>query len=231
MQLLFIRHAESTGNRAQRLQGQADDQLSRHGKTQAQKLAQQLLAEAWQPSHVYSSPLRRATQTTQILLSHFDAHLCSRGKLVKLDELKEIHNGVFQGLTWQEAQDRYPALCCALETSLEWLPIPGGESLQAVCDRAHIFVHQLLTRHANTDKVWIVTHGGLLQFLIAQLLGCDRVWGLQIKPTALFEFRLDLSRWSLGDQNRFNTALWQIDRFNDTFHLGRLVQTVRKKEP
>lgn len=223
MQLLFIRHAESIGNQAQRLQGQADDQLSRPGKAQAQKLAQQLLAEAWQPSHIYSSPLRRATQTTQILLSYFDAHLCSRGELVKLDELKEIHNGVFQGLTWQEAQDRYPELCYALETSLEWLPIPGAESLQAVCDRAQTFVHQLMSQHANADKIWIVTHGGVLQFLIAQLLGCDRVWGLQIKPTALFEFRVDLSRWSLGDQNRFNTALWQIYRFNDTSHLGRSV--------
>lgn len=223
MQLLFIRHAESTGNQAQRLQGQADDQLSQPGKAQAQKLVQQLLAEVWQPSHIYSSPLRRATQTTQILLSRFDAHLCSRG-VVKLDELKEIHNGVFQGLTWQEAQDRYPELCDALETSLEWLPIPGGESLQAVSDRAQSFVDQLLTQHADTDKIWIVTHGGLLQFLIAQLLGCDRVWGLQIKPTALFEFRVDLPRWSLGDQNRFNTALWQILRFNDTSHLERKVQ-------
>lgn len=211
------------------MQGQAEDELSPQGQVQAEKLAQQLLAEAWWPDHIYTSPLRRAMQTTQILLARLDStHQPSvqAGLEVQIqgaEELKEIQNGVFQGLTWPEAQTFYPELCQSLEASPEWLPIPGAESLQAVCDRAKIFMQKLLTQHTNPEKIWVVTHGGLLQYLVAELLGCQQVWGLQIQPTALFEFWLDLERWRLGDQNRCNTALRQIRRFNDTLHLERSV--------
>lgn len=225
MKLLFIRHAESVGNLAKQIQGQVDSELSSNGKVQIKKLAQRLLIEDWWPSHVYSSPLKRSAQTAQGLIAEFEiASTQSIGsaasiKFEYVDELQELHNGIFQGLTWSEAQTQFPELCYKLETSLDWIPIPGAESLQQVCDRVGQFIQTLLTQHTNIDQVWIVTHGGTLQYLIAALLGCDRTWGLQIKATALFEFWLDLPRWHLVDQTRFNPALWQIQRFNDSQHL------------
>ncbi len=205
------------------MQGQADFELSFTGQQQAKKLAKRLLAEDWCPDHIYSSPLKRARQTAQVLINAFEpvavASVGTTTQLESAEELKELHNGVFQGLTWQEAQTAYPNLCRELETSLEVLPIPGAEPLNEVRDRARIFVQRLLQRHRNSDRVWIVTHGGILQFLVAELLGCDRTWGLSIRSTALFEFWLDCSRWHLNDQNRWNTALWQIRRFNDAQHL------------
>lgn len=225
MKLLFIRHAESIGNLEKRMQGWADFELSSKGRTQVKQLAQCLLNEAWWPDHVYSSPLKRAVQTTQALIDEFRAaSICGRAEInvEYADELKELHNGVFQGLTWLEAQTQYPELCHQLETSPEWLPIPGAESLQQVRDRASQFIQTLLTRHTNAERIWIVTHGGILQHLIAELLGCDRTWGLQISATALFEIWIDLTRRHLADQNRFNTALWQIYRFNDSQHLSPL---------
>jgi len=203
------------------MQGQADCELSPTGQWQAEKLAKRLLAEAWCPDHVYSSPLKRARQTAQVLLNAFAkvASVRAAAPLESVEALKELDNGVFQGLTWQEAQTAYPTLCRELETSLEVLPIPGAESLEQARDRARAFVQRLLQQHDNHDRIWIVTHGGILQFLVAELLGCDRTWGFSIRSTALFEFWLDCSRWH-SDQNRWNTALWQIRRFNDTQHLG-----------
>lgn len=226
MKLLLIRHAESVGNLEKRMQGWVDCELSSNGELQVKKLAQHLLKETWQPSHVYSSPLQRAAQTAQALIVEFEAasnrlmHGEAKIDVEYADELKELQNGIFQGLTWPEAQIQYPELCHRLETSPEWLPIPGAESLQQVRDRASQFIRTLLTRHTNTDQIWVVTHGGILQYLIAELLGCDRTWGLQISATALFEFWIDLTRWHLADQNCFNTALWQIHRFNDSQHLS-----------
>lgn len=222
MELLFIRHAESLGNVAKQMQGQADSELSGQGKIQATKLAQRLVAETGWPDCIYTSPLKRATQTAEILIKQLQ-HTPAPAPAISLQyavELQELHNGILQGLTWCEAQARYPALCHALETTPQWLPIPGAESLSQVRDRASVFIQTLLKQHSNSDHVWIVTHGGMLQFLIAELLGSDRVWGLRINPTALFEFCLDLSQWSVKDQNRWNTALWQIRRFNDTQHLN-----------
>ncbi|GAB4377292.1 MAG: histidine phosphatase family protein [Elainellaceae cyanobacterium] len=244
LKLLFIRHAQSVGNQQKRMQGNGEFALSDKGEQQAEKLAQRLLSEAWRPSCVYSSPLKRATQTAEILLAPFvaeplpamvsdlvDGEVDQPLKVLAthsdhqpipvqfVNELREFQNGIFEGLTWAEARERYPQLCDRLETSPDWIQIPGAESLQDARDRAHRFIQRLMDNHANGDQVWIITHSWILQHLIAELLGCDRSWRLHAYNTALFEFWIDRSRWQRHDQNRFNTDLWQIRRFNDHQHL------------
>lgn len=244
MKLLFIRHAQSIGNQEKRMQGHGEFELSALGKQQAEKLASRLLAEAWWPSHVYSSPLKRAAQTTQILIDRFlaaplpaavsdliDATITVPAEVLEegrhhsiavqfADELKEFQNGIFQGLTWAEAVQRYPDLCQALETTPDWIPIPGAETLQEARSRARQFIQMLLERHRNGDHIWIVSHSWIMQHLIAELLGCDRSWRLRAGNTALFEFWIDRARWHNSEQNRFNTDLWQVRRFNDVHHLS-----------
>jgi 2,3-bisphosphoglycerate-dependent phosphoglycerate mutase len=232
MQLLFIRHAQSVGNLEQRMQGHSADELSPEGEQQARHLRQHLLSEGWMPTKIYSSPLQRAAQTTSILME-IVSHTVSAQGFIQPDpamsanipveyaeELQEFQNGVFQGLTWAEAAKQYPELCQALESSPEWIPIPGAESLTAGRDRARRFIHRLLQHHQNEDAIWIVTHHWILQHLLAELLGCDRTWNFAAGYTALFEFWIDLSRWHRGDQNRYNSELWQIRRFNDCSHFG-----------
>jgi broad specificity phosphatase PhoE len=241
MKLLFIRHAQSIGNQEKRMQGHGEFELSSHGILQAEQLAKALLAESWYPSHVYSSPLKRAAQTTEILMTHLLAaplpaavsdlidaasspvdlseQDAKRIEVYYADELKEFQNGIFQGLTWAEAREKYPDLCNALEASPDWIQIPGAESLQDARDRSKQFIHRLLDRHSDGDRIWIITHSWILQHLIAELMQCDRSWRLRATNTALFEFWIDRDRWFNDDQNRFNTDLWQIRRFNDSRHL------------
>jgi broad specificity phosphatase PhoE len=244
LKLLFIRHAQSIGNQQKRMQGNGEFDLSIEGKRQAGKLAQRLLTEGWVPSHVYSSPLRRTTQTTEILLSHFLAkplpavvgdlvdeeedepleRLDTQGETPNIpveyvEDLREFQNGIFQGLTWTEARERYPDLCKQLENSPDWIPIPGAESLQEARDRSRRFIQAILSRHGNGEQIWVVSHSWILQHLIAELMGSDRSWRIHARNTAIFEFWIDQSRWQRTDQNCFNTDLWQIRRFNDHQHL------------
>ena len=240
LKLLFIRHAQSTGNMEKRMQGHGEFPLSALGVQQTEKLAQRLLEEGWLPTHVYSSPLRRAAQTAQILVdavqtaplpaavsdlidatveTPWDEETPPPIAIAYADELKEFQNGIFQGLTWAEAMAQYPELCQALEASPDWLLIPGAETLADARSRAGQFIQRLLQTHHNGDRVWIVTHSWILQHLIAELMSSDRSLRLRASNTALFEFWIDRDRWERSDQNRFNTDLWQVRRFNDTQHL------------
>lgn len=241
LKLLFIRHAQSIGNQEKRMQGHGEYELSELGRSQAEKLARSLLAEGVAPTQIYSSPLKRAAQTTQILIEYFQTaplpaavsdlidgaappidttDLTPRTLAVEYaDELKEFQNGIFQGLTWAEAVARYPDFCHSLEASPDWIAIPGAETLQEARTRSRQFIERLMQRHRNGEQVWIITHSWILQHLIAELMGSDRSWRLRATNTAVFEFWIDRSRWDRVDQNRFNTDLWQVRRFNDAHHL------------
>lgn len=245
LKMIIIRHATSEGNQAGRMMGHKEDHLSARGITQTKQLARKLFENHYAPTAVYSSPLMRASQTATLLLASFfwgtsdspgvsennaivssedledlEAYLKTLSAQIHYcDDLKEFQNGVFQGLTWLEAQKRYPQLCHTLETSRDWIQIPEAESLQSGRLRARRFIQHVLRHHANGDIVWIISHEWLMQHLIGELLGCDRTWGLFIPNTSVFEFWLDRRQWLTLGKNRWNSALWQIRQFNDTRHL------------
>lgn len=218
MHVLMVRHAESLGNREYRIQGRVDYALSEQGIEQAHALGQSLAENAWKPTHIYTSTLQRALHTAEILRDYW-ATRESTASVMPYPDLQEIKNGVLEGLTWAEVQETHPELSAALMASSDWIPIPGAESLKAARDRAQQFIQTITTQHQNEDRLWVITHGGFLQYLVAAILGSDRTWGLSIPPTAVFEFELDLDRWNTTDQNRYNALLWKICRFNDAAHL------------
>ncbi|WP_204151950.1 histidine phosphatase family protein [Leptolyngbya sp. CCY15150] len=219
MQLLFIRHGQATGNQAGRMMGHGQDGLSEMGRRQVQALGRRLMAESYQPTAIYSSPLERAKQTAIALAGMVDP---SPQPIRYRDALCEFQNGIFQGLTWVEAQQQYPDLCRSLEASLAWQPIPGAETLQSGRDRAAQFMQEILHHHSEGDRLCIVTHHWILQQLISVLLGSDRTWGFAADYTARFEFHVATEFWSCRDQNRWNSDLWRIVRFGDRQHLADL---------
>jgi broad specificity phosphatase PhoE len=213
MKLLLIRHAQSEGNVAGVLQGQQDHALSTEGHRQASRLGHYLTGQLDPPTHLYASPLQRTLQT---------ACYC-QPKAIALqpdNALLEIHNGVLQGLTWNEAQTQYPQICETLSQSLNWIPIPEAETPELVFARAGTFIHRILCAHANGDRLWVFSHGGILQHLVAQLMGCDRVWGIPIPPTGLFEFEINLDLWEVQGNDRYAAHFCRILQFNTTPHLA-----------
>ncbi|MGB3300276.1 MAG: histidine phosphatase family protein [Phormidesmis sp.] len=236
LKLLLIRHAQSLGNLQGQMEGQSSTALSALGQQQAEQLSHSL-GQSTLPSHIYSSPLLRASQTTDYL-THGLQHLKHSFKIQKTDALQEMHQGVFQGLTWKQAQYQYPDLCARLLSSLAWQPVPKAESLAAARDRAQLWVNHILSQHRGGDVIWAVSHEGFLQQLIAGVMGCDRTWKIAIAHTAIFEFwladiphqRLDRSQAQSQKQsqkqslnnNRFNPECWVLRRFNDASHLAHL---------
>lgn len=244
LKLLLIRHGESTGNQAQRMAGLSNDGLTAKGLHQCYQLGKVLRQRDWHPSHIYSSPLRRAVASVAAFVDPWQWELPNplaasaqpeEGDFALLSasadalpppilhiskHLQEFDAGVLTGLTWREAKERYPDLCRALETSSDWVPIPQAETPISGRNRAQAFIQQLLATHHNQDAIWVVSHHWIMEHLVACLLGCDRTWQLQIANTALFEFWLDRDRWSDNGIHRGISDLWQIKRFGDCQHLN-----------
>ncbi|NER78394.1 MAG: histidine phosphatase family protein [Leptolyngbya sp. SIO1D8] len=245
LKLLFIRHGESTGNREKRMTSHLDDGLTAMGQVQCQHLAQSLYEQGWQPSHIYTSPLRRAIESLDYLLQPWNwplptelyrdltiaqGHSFLTPELYPLsplasppitasEQLTEFQAGIFTGLTWAEAKQQYPQLCYMLEKSQDWVAIPHAETPLEGRERASQFIGQLLANHRVGDTVWIISHHWIMEHLIACLMGCDRTWQIAIPNTALFEFWLDRDRWLKTGMPLGISDLWQIKRFCDARHL------------
>jgi broad specificity phosphatase PhoE len=68
LKLLLVRHGQSVGNTEGRMEGTSSTGLTPLGEQQSYRLGQHLAAIAWHPTHLYSSPLARATATVAWLL-------------------------------------------------------------------------------------------------------------------------------------------------------------------
>lgn len=216
LKILLIRHGQSEGNVAGRMEGWSSTGLTTLGQDQAQRLGQRLAGENWHPTQVYCSPLRRATETLHAMAAGFWETVAIPVPVVFHDDLRENHQGILTGLTWAEAQAQSPDLCQRLETSLDWIPIPGAESWAERHQRGQRFVDTLVQQHHNGDQVWVISHQGILQHILANLLGGERTWGIAWGHTAITELWLDRDRWFDTQPNqRLNTELWKIQRFND----------------
>ena len=225
LKLLLMRHAESLGNVQKIMEGQSSTALSNKGQQQASQLAQALLSSSERPAYLYSSPLLRARQTAEaisLLLAQSSHSFLYR----ETDALKELHQGIFQGLTWVQAQAKYPELCERLMATLSWQTIPEAEPLPVARTRAVAWTKYLLSHHAAGDVVWVVSHEGFLQHLLSTVMGCDRTWQIRIPHTAIFEYWISLSNQAHSDADsnsyaleHFNPEHWIIRRFNDVSHL------------
>jgi broad specificity phosphatase PhoE len=143
---LLARHGETDWNRERRYQGHADTPLNALGREQARGLAERLAGVDLEA--VYASDLRRALETAEIVAR-------SLGLPVVTDEgLREIDVGSWQGLGWEERQQR------------EW----DGESKETHSERVLAALARIAHRHPDA-AVLVVAHGGTLRRVQEAALG------------------------------------------------------------
>lgn len=158
VKLLLVRHGETEWNKTGRYQGHSDVELSAIGLWQAERLRDRLAGQ--RIDAVYSSDLKRASHTAQIITSQHNLAVMP-GK-----ELREINFGELEGMTYDEIQLHYPNWS-GISSDVS---IPGGESLSQLAFRIELFVPRL-TEHSGDKTVLVVAHGGALRVLVCILLG------------------------------------------------------------
>jgi probable phosphoglycerate mutase len=161
MLLFCVRHGESLYNAEGRVQGRADVSLSELGRRQAAAVAEALAGE--QLEAIYCSPLARARETAHYL------GLATGLPIELVDDLMEIHVGVFQELLWMQIAEVHPEAAWRWHSRDPDYRIPGGESRRDLMRRGASALEQI--RDRGHRRVAVIAHGGLLTAAFKALLG------------------------------------------------------------
>lgn len=104
MKLVIIRHGESIWNQENRFTGWTDVELSEVGTEEAKEGGKLLKGGGYDFDCCYTSYLKRAVQTLNLVLEQLDRHWLPVEKSWKLNER---HYGALQGLNKTETAEKY----------------------------------------------------------------------------------------------------------------------------
>ena len=178
MRLVLVRHAEAEESARGRCYGSLDVGLSPAGRMQCVRLARALARERL--AAVVSSPRTRALETAQAIA---EPHALDVG----VDpDLQELDFGELEGRTYDEIAEAMPELYDAWMTTPTRVRFPGGESYADLERRALRAVERLRTEHTDGTVV-VVTHGGIVRAVLADVLGIpdDRIFRIAVEPASL----------------------------------------------
>jgi len=209
--VLLIRHGQTEHSSRPQFRGRVDFALSDTGVAQARATSRRISStSAWEPSAVYSSPLRRCSVTAQIIAAPF-------GLAVQLvDGLNDIDYGEWQGLTRDEVKARWPERFEAWSHIPHLARIPGGEMLREVMARASGALRNILRRHPN-ETVVLVGHNSLNRTIMLH--------ALDLPLSRYRSFRHDFCGISELD---FRGGRFSIRRINETYHLENRTEVAVK---
>ena len=163
MILYVVRHGETQFNVEKRYAGQTDIPLNERGIEQAKELAKKLEKEPIDVI-VTSSLLRARMTAEQVMEYHKEI------PLVVMDEFKEVCVGVYEGLTREEVQERYPELWARNCTrQLDDAPT-DGETTRQVDSRVAKGLAILKEKYPE-KRVLLVCHGFVSRTINRQMRG------------------------------------------------------------
>lgn len=197
---ILVRHAQTEWNRVERFRGRADVPLTEDGLAQAEATGRRVAAE-WTPAAIYTSPLSRSVKTAEAIGKHINVPVQVEAGLVDIDY------GEWQGLTPDEARQRWPEQVDTWYHHPEQALIPGGESLADLSARTLQTVHRLAEQHAG-ETIVLVGHTVVNRIILLGILGLgnERFWRLKQDPGAINVFDSGEGEYT-------------IHSLNDTCHL------------
>jgi broad specificity phosphatase PhoE len=158
--LYLARHGQTLWNLQRRRQGRLDSQLTPSGIRQAQNLA--ILAAGEGIDAIFASPLGRAATTALIVAEGLGQ------SVIALDELAEIDQGEFAGLTTEQIRATHPgALEARAKNQYRWR-FPGGESYADGDVRAGLALACI--DRTQAERALIISHEMISRMLLRRLL-------------------------------------------------------------
>jgi len=165
--IVLLRHGQSVWNRDKRFTGWTDVGLSPRGEADAQATAVALTAAGYTFDVCYTSALKRAQRTLDLML----AELGQTGLPITRDQaLNERDYGDLSGLNKDDARKKWGEEQVHIWRRSYDVAPPGGESLKDTLARAlPYYVTQILPRVMRGEHVLVSAHGNSLRALVMVL--------------------------------------------------------------
>ena len=162
MRFIFVRHGKTHFNEINLTQGWCDSPLSKVGITQVENISKQL--EQYQIDKAYTSPLGRAVQTANIILSKKEV------EPIYEERFKEVNFGILEGISTELVRKLNIESPNWLEDlDMDYRPYEG-EDIHDVILKHHKAVQEIIEDCNEKDTVLIVGHGCSLYGFIKSLL-------------------------------------------------------------
>ena len=198
--LYLVRHGTTTLNAENRYRGRRDVPLDAQGYQDAVDAARCLSGAGL--AAVYTSPLRRAIATAQII-----ADEASVPDLRILHGLTNVDYGAWEGMTAEEAAMFDPEAFALYRTSPDRAACPLGERLSDARDRMMEALRLIAARHAG-EAVVAVTHAVMIRLVFVQISGIsDERWRRPVGRGSVTAFYAEDGRiWPAGPGQRDTAA-------------------------
>ena len=168
--LFLIRHGVTDWNKQKRYLGHTDRVVIKEELDQSRLLKEHLQQIRF--DGVFTSDLKRCRETLSFLNVSKSATLDAR--------LREMDFGDWEGKTYEHLKDD--------EAYRSWLTnweensIPNGESGVAFKTRVDSFLSERFEEASkNGQKVLVVTHGGVIRYIVSKFQPSESFWDIPIK--------------------------------------------------
>jgi len=209
MRLILVRHGQTSLNEKNVFRGRLDIPLNETGIQQANAIAKRL--STFNVKSIYSSPLKRALETAQVI-----------GRKLNInteidDNLIDFNFGKWQGLTIEEVEKKFPELYESWLRSPHMIKIPDGEDLGLIRKRVSKVLNKLI--EYNENNIVIVSHRVILKILICAVLSLDNSYFWRIIQ--------DVGAISILDNK---DGQFSLSLLNDICHLVKVGQDNKIKD-
>jgi 2,3-bisphosphoglycerate-dependent phosphoglycerate mutase len=207
--LVLLRHAESLGNKEDRITGWNDVDLSERGVAEAREAGRTLKEAGFTFDVAYTSLLRRAIKTVWFVLDEMDLNWIP---IVKTWRLNERHFGIIEGMRKTELAEKYPVGSATSwrrrnsvsppklnkddprylrddprYSHLKEDEFPNGESRHDMVRRVEPYWQETIIPEIQSGKkVLIVSHGDLIRTLAMVIAhaNIEEATSIGVIPTA-----------------------------------------------
>lgn len=193
--LYMLRHGFSVSNEKKYFTGNLDVPLTETGRRQAEKAAE--FFQKHPIDHIYASDLSRAYETALPVAKALSL------PVIKDEGLREIFAGEWEGVYFDELNEKYASSYAVWRTDIGRAACDGGETVKEFSERILKAVKAICDRHEG-ETVLIATHATPIRVLqtVAQNLPIEKMAEVPwVKNASINLFSYENGKFSLIEKD------------------------------